>query len=164
MRTRQHRYPHLTFDALQSAGTFELEGFYPAGTARKNRRIACALLEDLMEARTTQSRAVYLSLSQACVMDELSPVISRRRYCTEEKITMKMNVTETVKQACGHWPRILPALGVKVVKNRHQSCPICGGDACSDRFRFDDRRGAARGTATGVVRVTDSGLSKRCSV
>ncbi|KMU37936.1 hypothetical protein SEEN6803_03804, partial [Salmonella enterica subsp. enterica serovar Newport str. 36803] len=26
---------------------------------------------------------------------------------------MKMNVTETVKQACGHWPRILPALGVK---------------------------------------------------
>ncbi|EBX2638264.1 DNA primase, partial [Salmonella enterica subsp. enterica serovar Stanley] len=27
---------------------------------------------------------------------------------------MKMNVTETVKQACGHWPRILPALGVKV--------------------------------------------------
>ncbi len=30
---------------------------------------------------------------------------------------MKMNVTETVKQACGHWPRILPALGVKVIKN-----------------------------------------------
>ncbi|WP_168188464.1 DUF5375 family protein [Citrobacter sp. L55] len=25
---------------------------------------------------------------------------------------MKMNVTDTVKQACGHWPRILPALGV----------------------------------------------------
>ncbi|WP_410291535.1 hypothetical protein, partial [Klebsiella pneumoniae] len=24
---------------------------------------------------------------------------------------MKMNVTNTVKQACGHWPRILPALG-----------------------------------------------------
>jgi len=54
---------------------------------------------------------------------------------------MKMNVTETVKQACGHWPRILPALGVKVVKNRHQPCPVCGG---SDRFRFDDREG--RGT------------------
>lgn len=29
---------------------------------------------------------------------------------------MKMNVTETVKQSCGHWPRILPALGVKVIK------------------------------------------------
>ncbi len=54
---------------------------------------------------------------------------------------MKMNVTETVKQACGHWPRILPALGVKVVKNRHQPCPVCGG---TDRFRFDDREG--RGT------------------
>lgn len=54
---------------------------------------------------------------------------------------MKMNVTETVKQACGHWPRILPALGVKVMKNRHQACPVCGG---SDRFRFDDREG--RGT------------------
>ncbi|KDE36451.1 DNA primase [Kosakonia radicincitans UMEnt01/12] len=54
---------------------------------------------------------------------------------------MKMNVTETVKQACGHWPRILPALGVKVIKNRHQPCPVCGG---SDRFRFDDKEG--RGT------------------
>ncbi|HFV5149488.1 TPA: primase-helicase zinc-binding domain-containing protein [Escherichia coli] len=54
---------------------------------------------------------------------------------------MKMNVTETVKQACGHWPRILPALGVKVIKNRHQACPVCGG---SDRFRFDDKGG--RGT------------------
>ncbi|HCI5439016.1 TPA: toprim domain-containing protein [Enterobacter roggenkampii] len=54
---------------------------------------------------------------------------------------MKMNVTETVRQACGHWPRILPALGVKVIKNRHQACPVCGG---SDRFRFDDKEG--RGT------------------
>ncbi|MBN6400529.1 toprim domain-containing protein [Enterobacter hormaechei] len=54
---------------------------------------------------------------------------------------MKMNVTETVKQACGHWPRILPALGVKVIKNRHQACPVCGG---YDRFRFDDKEG--RGT------------------
>ncbi|MZL14850.1 primase-helicase zinc-binding domain-containing protein [Citrobacter amalonaticus] len=54
---------------------------------------------------------------------------------------MKMNVTETVKQACGPWPRILPALGVKVIKNRHQACPVCGG---SDRFRFDDKEG--RGT------------------
>jgi putative DNA primase/helicase len=54
---------------------------------------------------------------------------------------MKLNVTETVKQACGHWPRILPALGVKVIKNRHQACPVCGG---SDRFRFDDKQG--RGT------------------
>ncbi|EDS3795908.1 DNA primase, partial [Salmonella enterica subsp. enterica serovar Bredeney] len=29
----------------------------------------------------------------------------------------------------------------KVIKNRHQSCPVCGG---SDRFRFDDKEG--RGT------------------
>lgn len=54
---------------------------------------------------------------------------------------MKMNVTDTVKQACGHWPLILPALGVTVIKNRHQACPVCGG---SDRFRFDDKEG--RGT------------------
>lgn len=54
---------------------------------------------------------------------------------------MKKNVTETVKQACGHWPHILPALGVKVIKNHHQACPVCGG---SDRFRFDDKEG--RGT------------------
>lgn len=54
---------------------------------------------------------------------------------------MKMNVTETVKQASGHWPSILTALGVKVIKNRHQACPVCGG---SDRFRFDDKEG--RGT------------------
>lgn len=54
---------------------------------------------------------------------------------------MNMNVTETVKQACGHWPRILPALGVTVIKNRHQACPVCGG---TDRFRFDDKEG--RGT------------------
>ncbi|EOY5742188.1 primase-helicase zinc-binding domain-containing protein [Enterobacter ludwigii] len=54
---------------------------------------------------------------------------------------MKMNVTETLEQACGHWPRILPALGVPVIKNRHQACPVCGG---SDRFRFDDKEG--RGT------------------
>ena len=53
----------------------------------------------------------------------------------------KMNVSETVKQACGHWPCILPALGLKVTKNRHQACPVCGG---SDRFRFDDKEG--RGT------------------
>lgn len=54
---------------------------------------------------------------------------------------MNMNVTETVKLACGHWSRILPALGVKVIKNLHQACPVCGG---SDRFRFDDKEG--RGT------------------
>ena len=33
---------------------------------------------------------------------------------------MKMNVTATVSHALGHWPRILPALGIQVLKNRHQ--------------------------------------------
>ncbi|PVZ78523.1 DNA primase [Serratia sp. S1B] len=54
---------------------------------------------------------------------------------------MKMNVTDTVKMARGHWLSILPALGMNVVKNRHQPCPVCGG---TDRFRFDDKEG--RGT------------------
>ncbi|MGP3592303.1 primase-helicase zinc-binding domain-containing protein [Vagococcus sp. WN89Y] len=54
---------------------------------------------------------------------------------------MKMNVSDAEKAARGHWPRILPALGVQVIKNRHQSCPVCGGN---DRFRFDDKEG--RGT------------------
>ncbi|MGA7506877.1 MAG: phage/plasmid primase, P4 family [Erwinia billingiae] len=54
---------------------------------------------------------------------------------------MKMTVTEAATAARGQWPRILPALGLNVVKNRHMPCPICGG---SDRFRFDDQEG--RGT------------------
>jgi len=54
---------------------------------------------------------------------------------------MKMTVSDAAKAARGQWPRILPALGVKVVKNRHTSCPVCGG---TDRFRFDDQEG--RGT------------------
>lgn len=54
---------------------------------------------------------------------------------------MKMTVSDAAKAARGQWPRILPALGVKVVKNCHTSCPVCGG---TDRFRFDDQEG--RGT------------------
>ncbi|MBD9661771.1 phage/plasmid primase, P4 family [Pantoea sp. PNT03] len=54
---------------------------------------------------------------------------------------MKMTVSDAAKAAQGQWPRILPALGVKVVKNRHMPCPVCGG---TDRFRFDDKEG--RGT------------------
>jgi hypothetical protein len=138
---RQHRYPHLTLDALESAIAAELEGFYLRQHGEeKGRQIACALLEDLMEAGPLKA-APSLSFLGLAVMDELCARHINRLYCTEEKITMKMNVTETVKQACGHWPRILPALGVKVIKNRHQACPVCGG---SDRFRFDDKEG--RGT------------------
>ncbi|BAN98310.1 hypothetical protein E05_35440 [Plautia stali symbiont] len=54
---------------------------------------------------------------------------------------MKMTVSDAAKAARGLWPRILPALGVKVTKNRHMPCPVCGG---TDRFRFDDQEG--RGT------------------
>ncbi|SQJ93610.1 alpha replication protein of prophage CP-933I [Escherichia coli] len=52
-----------------------------------------------------------------------------------------MKVSQAEKAARGHWSRILPALGVNVLKNRHQPCPVCAG---KDRFRFDDREG--RGT------------------
>lgn len=54
---------------------------------------------------------------------------------------MKMTVTEAATAARGQWPRILPALGLEVVKNRHMPCPVCQGN---DRFRFDDKDG--RGT------------------
>ncbi|MDW5657205.1 primase-helicase zinc-binding domain-containing protein, partial [Klebsiella pneumoniae] len=47
-----------------------------------------------------------------------------------------MKVSQAEKAARGHWSRILPALGVKVLKNRHQPCPVCAG---KDRFRFDDQ-------------------------
>ncbi|EOV2672799.1 DUF5375 family protein, partial [Enterobacter hormaechei] len=47
---RQHRYEHLTLDALESAIADELEGFYLRQHGEeKGRQIACALLEDLME-------------------------------------------------------------------------------------------------------------------
>ncbi|HGD8911273.1 TPA: primase-helicase zinc-binding domain-containing protein, partial [Escherichia coli] len=52
-----------------------------------------------------------------------------------------MKVSQAVKAARGHWAQILPALGVNILKNRHQPCPVCGG---KDRFRFDDQEG--RGT------------------
>ncbi|MBK4785364.1 MAG: DNA primase [Pantoea sp. Pent] len=54
---------------------------------------------------------------------------------------MKRTVSDAAAAARGHWPRILPALGLKVIKNRHMPCPVCGG---KDRFRFDDQEG--RGT------------------
>lgn len=44
---------------------------------------------------------------------------------------MKMTVSDAAKAAQGQWLRILPALGVKVVKNHHMPCPVCGG---TDRF------------------------------
>lgn len=50
-----------------------------------------------------------------------------------------MNVTDTMRSAQGHWPRLLPALGISVLLNgQHSPCPLCGG---KDRFRFDDKAG-----------------------
>jgi hypothetical protein len=56
-----------------------------ASTARrKGRQIACALLEDLMEAGPLKA-AASLSFLGLAVMDELAPVISQRLCCTEGK-------------------------------------------------------------------------------
>jgi len=55
---------------------------------------------------------------------------------------MNMHVSDTLKNACGNWPFILPSMGINVPENnKHGICPKCGG---KDRFRFDDKDG--RGT------------------
>lgn len=67
---RQHRYEHLTLEALESAIADELEGFYLRQHGEeKGRQIACALLEDLMEAGPLA--APSLSFLGLAVMDEL---------------------------------------------------------------------------------------------
>ena len=50
---------------------------------------------------------------------------------------------DVIRAAIGHWPHILPALGVppEFLTNRHGPCPGCGG---KDRYRFDNKDG--RGT------------------
>jgi hypothetical protein len=68
---RQHRYPQLTLDTLESAMAAELEGFYLRQHGEeKGRQIACALLEDLMEAGPLKA-APSLSFLGLAVMDEL---------------------------------------------------------------------------------------------
>ena len=53
-----------------------------------------------------------------------------------------MNIGTITAKATGQWESIIFSLsGVKLAKNKHSPCPICGG---KDRFRFDDRDG--RGT------------------
>lgn len=67
----QHRYPHLTLDALECAIATELEGFYLRQHGEdKGRTIACALLEDLMEASPLKA-APSLSFLGLVVLDEL---------------------------------------------------------------------------------------------
>lgn len=53
-----------------------------------------------------------------------------------------LTVTQAVKRAGGHWPQLLPAVGISIdATGRHTACPMCGG---KDRFRFDNKEG--RGT------------------
>ncbi|MEM6048991.1 primase-helicase zinc-binding domain-containing protein [Erwinia sp. P7711] len=55
---------------------------------------------------------------------------------------MKHIVTDTVSAAAGHWPQLLPELGISInAAGQHSPCPVCGG---KDRFRFDNQAG--RGT------------------
>ncbi|MEB7501762.1 DUF5375 domain-containing protein [Leclercia pneumoniae] len=68
---RQHRYPGLTLAVLESTIAAELEGFYLRQHGEeKGSQIACALLEDLMEAGPLKA-APSLSLLGLAVMDEL---------------------------------------------------------------------------------------------
>ena len=70
---------------------------------------------------------------------------------------MKMTVSDAASAARGQWPRILTALGVKVVKNRHTACPMCGGNAQlhEKRTKFFCKLGATlfvwRGCSSGVA-------------
>jgi len=69
----QNRYPRLTLDTLESAMTNELEGFYLRQHGEeKGRQIACALLEDLMEAGPLKA-APSLSFLGLVVMEDLCP-------------------------------------------------------------------------------------------
>ncbi|PVZ78522.1 hypothetical protein C9426_34745 [Serratia sp. S1B] len=67
----QHRHLHLTMEVLEDAIATELEGFYLRQYGEeKGSRIACALLEDLMEAGPLKG-APSLSFLGLTVMDEL---------------------------------------------------------------------------------------------
>ncbi len=69
-----------------------------------------------------------------------APAISHRLYCTEGE-NHENERNEHGKTGVRPLAAHSPALGMKVIKNRHQACPVCGG---ADRFRFDDKEG--RGT------------------
>lgn len=62
---RQHRYPHLTLDALESAIAAELEGFYLRQHGEEKRPPDCLCpARGFNGSRTTESRAVAV-LSRA---------------------------------------------------------------------------------------------------
>ncbi len=67
----QYGYPPLTLEALESAIASEVEDFYLSQHGEeKGRQIACALLEDLIEAGPLNA-VPSLSLLGLVVMDEL---------------------------------------------------------------------------------------------
>ena len=70
-----------------------------------------------------------------------APVISHRLLCTEGENNDENECNGNLKTGVRPLAAHSPGAGVKVIKNRHQACPVCGG---SDRFRFDDKEG--RGT------------------
>lgn len=61
-----------------------------------------------------------------------------------------MKVSRAEKAARGHWSRILPALGVNVLKNRHQPCPVCAGKTAFDLMTGEGRE---RGSVTSAGQV-----------
>ncbi|MCS3433333.1 DUF5375 domain-containing protein [Klebsiella sp. BIGb0407] len=65
------RFQHITLEVLETAIASELEGFYLRQHGEeKGRQIACALLEDLMEAAPLKATP-SLSFLGLAVMDEL---------------------------------------------------------------------------------------------
>jgi len=65
---------------------------------------------------------------------------------------MKLIVTYNVRAAAGHWPQLLPALGISInAAGQHSPCPVCGG---KDRFRFDNQAGRGTWPVTSAARTT----------
>ncbi|MCD6616743.1 DUF927 domain-containing protein [Aeromonas veronii] len=57
-------------------------------------------------------------------------------------VTSPRFVSDVAAAACGHWPDLLAAVGIDILRRgKHGPCPVCGG---KDRFRLDDKTG--RGT------------------
>ncbi|CDL39780.1 FIG018226: DNA replication protein, phage-associated [Citrobacter freundii] len=64
---RQHRYPHLTLDALESAIAAELEGFYLRQHGEEKRPPDCLCVTGGFNgSRTTQGRPVAVLSRAGC--------------------------------------------------------------------------------------------------
>lgn len=59
---------------------------------------------------------------------------------------MSRFVSDIIRASQHHWSNILSSLAIPIPHlNKHGPCPVCGG---KDRFRFDDKKGEERGSAT----------------